>query len=265
MQSFIKNKKMKSIQQFYMLVIALVLTFTSCNNKANKNIDSILAENKTELVNANTQDCDGYYPMSKGISFELTSYDKKDKATAIIKYKIIESKSINNGIVATSEMSISDEKGNPGMEMTFETKCQNGKYYLNLENMFSQLTSQYEAQGMKISIENGISVVPNNLTVNDQLEDTTMLMKMSSTAMSMEFHITFFDRVVIGKETITTSAGTFDCMILSQKTSMKMGEMMTITTSSKEWLSKGTGAIKSESYNEKGKLESYNLLTKFSK
>ncbi|MEP5613523.1 MAG: hypothetical protein ABJP45_14825, partial [Cyclobacteriaceae bacterium] len=149
-------------------------------------------------------------------------------------------------------------------EMTYDAKCQNGEYFLNLESMFSQLTSQYEAQGMKVSVDNGMSVIPNNLAVGDKLEDVTMTMKMSSAAFNMNMMITVSDRTVTGKETITTPAGTFDCMILSQKTTTKMGEMMTVTTSSKEWLSKGVGSVRSENYDKKGKLEGYTLLTKFS-
>lgn len=252
-------------QQLYILIIASALTIASCQNKTNKDSGTLLEGSTTELVIAKTQDCDGYYPMSKGISFELSSYDLEDKVNAIINYKIIESKEIENGVVATSEINFSDAEGNPGLAMKYDAKCQDGKYYLNLEGMFSQLTSQYEAQGMEVSVENGISVVPNNLSVNDQLEDATMSMKMSSTAMNMEFDITISERTVTGEEKITTPAGTFDCMILSQKTTTKMGDMMTITTSSKEWISKGTGTVRSENYDKNGKLEGYTLLTKFSK
>lgn len=161
-------------------------------------------------------------------------------------------------------MIVSDQKGKPSMDMTYSAKCQNGKYYLNLENMFSQLTSQYEAQGMKISLDDGVAVIPNDLAVGDKLDDVTMKMKISSAAYNMEMDITIFDRKVTGKETKTTPAGTFECMILSQKTTVKMGTMMTVTTSSKEWLSKGIGSVRTENYDKKGKLEGYTMLTKFS-
>lgn len=256
---------MKNRQQFYALIILSVLVFTSYKNKASKYPNCSLQEDKNELFIANAQDCDGYYPLSEGISFELTYYDKKDKPSAIYKHRIVDAKNVANGVEVTCEMSLSDEKGNSGFEMTYDAKCQNGEYYLNLESMFSQLTSQYKAQGMKISVDNGISVIPNNLTVGDKLEDVTMSMKMSSDAFSMDMTITIFDRNITGKETKTTPAGTFDCIILSQKTTTKVGEVMTVATSSKEWLSKGVGSVRSENYDKKGKLEGYTLLTKFSK
>jgi hypothetical protein len=149
--------------------------------------------------------------------------------------------------------------------MTYESKCQNGKYYFNLENMFSQMTSQYKAQGMKINFKNGITVIPNNLAVGDKIEDATMIMEMSSDAMNMEMNITVSDKVVAGKETVTTPAGTFECLVLTQNTTVSMGKLMNITTSSKDWISKGVGTVKSENYDKKGKLDGYSLLTKFSK
>jgi hypothetical protein len=162
-------------------------------------------------------------------------------------------------------LSLSDEKGNPGMDMTYEAKCQNAEYFLNLESMFSQVTSQYKAQGMEVSVDNGMSVIPNDLAVGDKLDDVTMTMKMSSAAFNMDMIITISDRIVMGKETKTTPAGTFDCMILAQKTTTKMGKIMTVVTSSKEWLSKGVGSVRSENYDKKGKLEGYTVHTKFSK
>ena len=92
------------------------------------------------------------------------------------------------------------------METSFDARCQDSKCYLNLETMFYQFTSQYKAQGMEISFENGISVVPNNIVVGDKLEDVAMLMKLNSEVMSMnmDMTITISDREVIGKETKTT-------------------------------------------------------------
>lgn len=44
-------------------------------------------------------------------------------------------------------------------------------------------------------------------------------------------------------------------MILSQITTTQMGDIMTVTSSPKEWLSKGVGAIRSENYDKNGDLE----------
>lgn len=257
---------MKKTYKFYSLFAAVtILMFSSCESSADEKSEDTSGENKVGEVIADAGDCNGYYPLNQGVEFEITSYDVKNQATGIVNSKITKSESIENGIQSTYEMVTTDLDGNKGMEMSFDARCQDGKYYLNLETMFSQLTSQYNAQGIEISFENGTSVVPNDIVVGDKLEDVSMLMKMNSEAMNMDMTITISDRKVIGKETKTTPAGTFECMILSQKTTTQMGDIMTVTSSSKEWLSKGVGAVRSESYDKNGDLESYTLLTDFSK
>ena len=255
---------MKRTYQFASLIITVVVMASFINN-SDANTANLLSFSTTEVPEAPAGDCDGYYPMKEGVTFELTTYSPKDKVESTVNHKIVESKDLGNARIANCEMTVSYPKDKkPPMDLKYETKCEDGKYYVNLETMFSELTSTYKSQGMEMTVNDGISVVPNNIAVGDKLEDAIMTIQMSSVAMKMQFTITIFDRVVMGKETLTTPAGTFDCLILSQKITTKMGKMMTITSSSKEWLSKGVGNVRSENYNKGGKLEGYTLLTKIS-
>lgn len=62
-------------------------------------------------------------------------------------------------------------------------------------------------------------------------------------------------RKVVGQETITTPAGTFDCLILEQLTEIKvLGTKQQAI--SKTWYAKGVGDVKTEFYSTKGKLRS---------
>ena len=211
-----------------------------------------------------SQDCNGYYPLNEGTTFEITSYSKKDKAESIANNKITSSKDITNGVEATVDMSITSIKEKQTTKFNFAIKCQNSIYYIDLKNMFSSLTSQYK--GMDISFDEGMATIPANIKVGDKLEDATMTMNMSTGGTQvMSMIITISDRTVISKESKTTSAGTFDCMILTQNTTIKMGTMMTIKTSSKEWLAKGVGNVRTENYDKNGNLDGYSILTKFSK
>ena len=68
--------------------------------------------------------------------------------------------------------------------------------------------------------------------------------------MNMTVNVT--DREVIGKETVTTKAGTYECYKVSQKMSMKY--IVNAQFSSVEYYAEGVGHVKSESYNKGGKL-----------
>ena len=66
-------------------------------------------------------------------------------------------------------------------------------------------------------------------------------------------------RKVVGEETITTPAGSFDCMIYEQMSEVKVLEIKQKGIT-KTWYAKGVGDVKSESYTVKGKLRSRTLL-----
>ena len=70
------------------------------------------------------------------------------------------------------------------------------------------------------------------------------------------------DRAVEARESLTTSAGTFDCIKITQKETTKM--IVKIQATSKEWYAENIGMVRSESYNKKGKLTGYSVLTKIS-
>ena len=69
------------------------------------------------------------------------------------------------------------------------------------------------------------------------------------------------DRKVIGKETITTPAGSFNCFVITSTTDMKMG--MSQRSTSKQWITEKVGTVKSENYDKNGKISGSSLLTKF--
>ncbi len=81
----------------------------------------------------------------------------------------------------------------------------------------------------------------------------------------MSLVIEIFDRQVEKFESITTPAGTFECTKIVYSAQSQMGQAIPIKvkTSGAEWLSEGTGMVKSEQYDKKKNRMSYSLLTEF--
>ena len=77
----------------------------------------------------------------------------------------------------------------------------------------------------------------------------------------MKMTVNIMNRKVEGKESVTTSAGTFDCFVISYDHESKMG--IKIRGSAKQWYSEGVGMVKQENYNKKGKLMGSSLHTLF--
>ena len=68
----------------------------------------------------------------------------------------------------------------------------------------------------------------------------------------------------MGNETISTTAGKFDCVKISYLQRTKI-VLKTTTLRVTEWYAEGVGLVKSEAHDTKGKLDSKTLLVKIVK
>ncbi len=210
--------------------------------------------------------CSPYYPLKKGVEYDMESYDTKGKLQSKSVNKIIDSKEIANGMEATISSEVMDKKDKPINNAEFTFKCQNGVFSVDMQSFLDQ--SQMSAyEGMDVKVDAEYLDIPGNLEKGQKLKDGYIKLTMGNggaTLMTMTVNIT--NRMVEGKESITTPAGTFDCSIISYDVESVMGAMMPIKikASSKEWYSEGVGMVRSESY-RKGKLQGYTLLTRMVK
>ena len=74
---------------------------------------------------------------------------------------------------------------------------------------------------------------------------------------------TIYNRKVEAEEEISTKAGTFKCFKISYD--ILTDAMIDIKGSAIEWIAKDVGAVRTESYNKKGKLTGYSELVKLEK
>ena len=208
------------------------------------------------------QDCSKFYPLKNATKFQLTSYDKKDKVTATVDYEVMEVNATETGEKATVKNIIKDDKGEVIVESTVEMTCENEVVSMDFKSMVSPLMyEQYSDMDIEL---NGTNLeYPNNLAEGDQLADADVQMKLKMSGVNMNMNIKVSDRKVIGKETITTPAGTFDCFIISYNTEMKLGIRQ--QNSAKQWMAEGVGLVKQVDYKKNGKVLSTTLLTQIIK
>jgi hypothetical protein len=205
--------------------------------------------------------CSKFYPFKEGTKAELTSYDKKGKVAAIVNYTILDKKQIPEGEVVTMKSSVNDEKGNLIAETEYDVTCDGTKISIDYNSMVSPMMME-QFQNMEYDISGIDLEIPNNLSVGQELPDAEMNMKISMSGINMNMDLTITNRKVIGKEDVTTPAGTFSCFVITYDMTTKMG--MTQTSNSKQWIAEGVGMVKQEDY-QRGKVSSSSVLTKFSK
>ncbi len=207
------------------------------------------------------QDCPLYYPDIVNTQMEYKQYDKKGNLTSSSIQKITDVKKAGSGYVVEVAAETFDAKGKSLGTANLTARCEAGVYYIDMKNMMGSMEA-YKDYEMKM--EGGNLELPASMKAGDLLKDGSMKISFSSNGMNvmnMSFSVT--NRKVVGIETITTPAGTFECYKISYDLATKM--MISVKTKATEWYAKGTGLIKSESYSTDGKILSSNVLNSIKK
>lgn len=205
-----------------------------------------------------------YMPFKEGISLEYTNYDKKGKEIGKQRQTVSKIESLDEGFSATLGTEQLDKKGKTISEGEFEIICDGDKVKMDMSSLMSQaLMDQYSNMETEITGEN--IEFPNDPKEGQTLADGTMEIKASMGGIgNMTTTIKMINRKVEGFETVETPAGSFECVKISQET---VSEVMGMSHSSKStnWLAKGIGTVKMESYTKNGNLSLSMVLTKFEK
>lgn len=205
--------------------------------------------------------CSHYYPLVDGANFQYTSYDKKGKEDGKINYKVTQVNGSGDNISATMVMQLEDKKGNT-YDSEYNVTCDGDKVKIDFKSLMNeQMLSQFGEMEVEVS---GTDVeLPSNLGVGQELPDgnVNLQMKMGG-AMNMNMKVETINRKVEKEETLTTPAGTFDCLVIYSETRTKM-MMANQTMPSRVWLAEGVGMVKQESYNKNGKLMASSVLTAY--
>lgn len=209
------------------------------------------------LISFSQTNCRPYVPQEKGTKWELTNYSAKGKELGKVSYELLDKIEDGNTITFKIRSVSTDTKGKNSYTNDFEAYCKDGKFEFNMA--FKMDGSAMQAyQNMDVDVDASDFEIPSlDEKPGTNLKDGSLVVSVGS-VFNMTVNIT--DRKVEAKEKIETPAGSFNCLVLSQKVNTKM--IFNIEASSKEWYAERTGLVRSESYNKKGKLSGYSELTK---
>jgi hypothetical protein len=206
--------------------------------------------------------CEGYFAHKVGSKFEITTYDKKDKVSTILRYEVLKNTSIPNGVDILFANQTLDSKSREIMKSEFTVKCQAGEIFVDATYIASNMIPN--APNMQVSITGEKLIYPNQMKVGQKLNDGQVEVKTTMqggiTLMNLKIKIT--NRKVEGFETVETPAGKFECVKISYESETKAGIAGTQITKNIEYLAKGIGLVKFESFDKNGKKISSQQLTK---
>lgn len=216
---------------------------------------------------ANAQTCENYHPMKVGAFMELTRYDADGKQYSPTTIKVTEQSNDAGNLVLSTRIFYGDDTGD-GMPYS-EITCANGELRMDMKPLMVYIYPKI------ISMESSDVIYPSGLEVGMSLPDAFLkvdyyIKRFHESAggyelMPMMIHTYSTNRHVTGRDTITTPAGTFPCILIEEdmvaaiKKNLKKADHYHI----KGWYALNIGVVKTERYQE-GKLFDYQILTRFS-
>lgn len=209
------------------------------------------------------QECTYYLPVKEGSMTEMTSYDGKGKISGKTVQKVVKKEYAGT----QQKIKVSSQYFNPKGELQssseFEYSCRDGVFYMDMKQLLDPgMMKQYE--NMQVSVTAGDLGIPGKMAVGDELPQSSLSMSISNNGIVfLNFSIKILNRKVVAKESITTPAGTYECYKISYDIETDMGIGMKITSKAIEWTCPNIGSVKNETYDQKGTLLGYSLLTKF--
>jgi len=213
------------------------------------------------------QNCDSFYPLKKGNSFEMQEFDGQNKLQGTDVITVIDRKDVGGTAEATMQATHTDAKGKAGTPIEFKVKCDGTVFYMDLQTFASSMEKNKD---MEMKMEGGFSEMPvKNMKVGDQLKDAVMKMHMLQKGKEMGLMVMTIRRKVDAKESVTVPAGTFECFKIAVESESAMEMMGMKMPGGKnqhvEYFSPGVGTVKSEFFDKNGKLMRYSVLSKITK
>ncbi|MBX2944807.1 MAG: hypothetical protein KF725_03150 [Cyclobacteriaceae bacterium] len=205
--------------------------------------------------------CNDYYVMDQGTEWTYENFGKNGKTSGKNQQKVTAYEKTGNGFKATVNSVMFNDKGKKLMEGDLEMTCDGGVLIMDMRKFIPEEQQKaFSSYEMKMEAEN--LELPSKLSAGQTLKNGSITMTATGSPIPMTMSVQITDRKVLGKESITTPAGSFDCYKISSKSTIqsKMGINMTFDFSTTEWIAEKVGMVKSESFDKNGKSNGYTVL-----
>lgn len=117
----------------------------------------------------------------------------------------------------------------------------NGDIGMDLSASLKSVASNYVSDSM-IKGEPCFSVLPSSMKEGDVLEDAVF----EVTVAGLPCKVSVTDRKVVGRERITVPAGTFDCVVVLEHKSQRLGKL--VVSYAYTWYAAGIGMVRHDTY-----------------
>lgn len=201
--------------------------------------------------------------LKVGSGYEMISYDGKGKETGRLVYTVLKVSEKAGTTVVDVQVRTFDKKEKETMASTYQLNCTGDELRVDAASFMAE-DQRKSLESFEMTFTSNDVIYPGKLSVGQQLKDGSLHGEGSAGPLNITTDMTIANRRVIGNETLTVPAGTFQVfkitsdMNVSTKTVMKVGfdfQSVSYRTNDILW------DIKTETY-RKGKLLSTSVLSK---
>ena len=218
------------------------------------------------LSTVQAQDCNQFLLLQKDKTIEVSIYDKKGQPSGKQVYTIKDVSSSGGTVTGTVNSEQFDKNSNSKAKATSTIQCSGGEFRMDMKLMLPQ--QQAEKYGdAEVNAKSSFLSYPVNMKVGDAPPDGSFTMDLSHSGggpggppgaggppgppgFKQSLTMTLSDRKVLAQESVTTTAGTWNCFKISYKckVGVKTGPFsIPATFEGTEWYAPGFGIVKSES------------------
>jgi hypothetical protein len=189
----------------------------------------------------------------------MTVSNKNGKESGKMIYKISDTRKTGNSVTATITSAFVDTKGKTITNATNFVKCENGVMQMDMK-VFIPAGQQEQIKSGTAKASDVYLEYPSSMNVGDKLKDGLLSMDYEQAGgLKSSIEISITERSIQAKESVTTTAGTWECFKITSKnkiTSKIAGIDIPIRMDVTEWFAPGFGIVKTESKTGKTEITS---------
>ena len=194
------------------------------------------------LVFANAGFAQTYMPEKVGTKITYVDKDAKDKIIQAFRYEITDvQKDDGKTTILFDIVYMNDKFKETGEVFKGKVWSADGYFHTDVRYALGSLASMVNVD----SIKGHTIILPEHPSNGEKLDDCHIT--------GPGISITNNNIVVTTGQSVTTNAGTFDCIRVDSEDGAQI-IFIKVNVSSKQWWKLGVGAVKYESYNKKGKM-----------
>lgn len=204
-----------------------------------------------------------FFAMSKGTVLGYQNMNRRGKVTSNSRTICYDVSTDSSGVITYNlKTEISDSKGVQLSSREYNMECNEGKFSIDTDS-YADPNAIEGFQELAIDVNNRDVAYPEKLSIGMDLPDAIITLKASAEGKTKKTYVIIIsDRKVVSKESITVPVGIFDCYKITYDLEIKSSTSSTFEVI--EYITRGVGKIKTETYNYRGKLTSSSILVELS-